>query len=53
MRIAVITPDGLVENVIIAEADFAIEGRTLVPTDEAGPGWTYDGATFSPPPGAA
>ncbi len=36
-------------NVIEAEDGFQIKGYTLVNDDLAGPGWTYDGASFTPP----
>lgn len=48
MRYAIIN-DGVVENVILAQPGFTLPGKTLVPTDTAGPGWTWDGTTFSPP----
>lgn len=43
---------GLVENVILADDDFEIDGRQLVALPEGStvaPGWTYDGEVFSPP----
>lgn len=51
MRTAVI--DGTqVVNVIEAESGFELPGFLLVPTDTAGPGWSYDPVSgeFSPPP---
>lgn len=48
MRYAVIA-DGLVANVIVADAGFSLPGKTLVEAGNAGPGWTWDGETFSPP----
>lgn len=50
MRVALIKND-VVENVIIAEADYpAPDGYQAVPSDEAGPGWTYAAGMFAPPP---
>ncbi|SFJ66676.1 DUF4376 domain-containing protein [Aerobium aerolatum] len=52
MRKAVI--DGsTVTNIIDAESDFTLSGKTLVEAGNAGIGWTWDGTTFSPPPPAA
>jgi len=54
MRFALVR-DGVVENVIEAEEDFPnVEfpeggGAAALPAQNAGPGWTYDGATFLPP----
>lgn len=49
MRKAVI--DGsTVTNIIDAESDFTLSGKTLVAAGNAGIGWTWDGETFSPPP---
>lgn len=51
MRSAVI--DGTkVVNVIEASPGFELPGFLLVPTDTAGPGWSYDPVSgeFSPPP---
>lgn len=44
--------DGVVENVVVwdGESDWQPpEGTTLVLSDEAGPGDTHDGKTFTPP----
>lgn len=50
MRIAIIR-DGLVVNVIEADGAFDPgDGTLAAPAEEAGPGWTYDGAKFTPPP---
>jgi hypothetical protein len=52
MRYALIK-DGEVVNVILVGdlSDYAVpSGCTLVQSDVAGPGWSYDGETFSPPP---
>lgn len=47
-RYAVIS-GGTVENVIICESDFDPGGgATIVQSDDAGPGWAYDGNTFTP-----
>lgn len=49
MRTAVI--DGTkVVNVIESEPGFELPGFLLVPTDTAGPGWSYVDGEFSPPP---
>ena len=49
MRMALIR-NGVVENVIEADADFAIgDGALVAPAQDAGPGWTFDGAAFAPP----
>lgn len=51
MRYALIK-DGIVQNVIIVgpNADYeAPDGHTIVQTDEAGPGWAYDGTDFHEP----
>lgn len=51
MRTAVIDGQSVV-NVIEAEPGFDLPGFLLVPTETAGPGWTYDPVSgeFSPPP---
>lgn len=49
MRYAIIN-DGVVENVIVADEGFTIPGKLLVPTETAGPGWSYNGGEFTPPP---
>lgn len=51
MRVALIKA-GVVENVIEAEEGFVIDGFTMLPIDNnesCGPGFTYDGDTFSAP----
>lgn len=49
MRTAVI--DGTqVVNVIEAQPGFELPGFLLVPTDTAGPGWSYVEGEFVPPP---
>lgn len=49
MRLAEVK-DGLVVNVIIVTPGDVPEWCASWPqADEAGPGWTYDGETFSPP----
>lgn len=51
MRFAVVDPaTGVVENVIEAEPDFDLPGRTLIRSDEAGIGWTWTGGEFAAPP---
>lgn len=45
--------DGIVANVIIwdGQTDLDLEGELVNVEDIAcGPGWTYDGATFTAPP---
>lgn len=50
MRTAVIDGTSVV-NVIEAEAGFELPGFLLVPTDTAGPGWSYiEGEFIAPPP---
>lgn len=49
MRYAVIN-NGDVVNVIEADDGFVLDGYTLVPSDIAGPGWTYDGEFHPPAP---
>lgn len=51
MRYAIIDGTDVV-NVIEAEPGFELPGFLLVPTETAGPGWTYDPVSgeFSPPP---
>jgi hypothetical protein len=49
MRVALIR-DGLVENVIEAPDGWeAPSDLVMVPTDTAGPGWSYDAGVFVPP----
>lgn len=49
MRYAVIN-GSIVENIALADAEFAAEQGWLACPDEAGPGWTVDAeGTFSPP----
>lgn len=53
MRAAVVRDsDGLVTNVIeVPDLLFPVEtGHALVESDEAGPGWTWDGTVFRAPP---
>jgi hypothetical protein len=52
-RKAVVRPDGLVENVIEAGEDFTLDGRSLVDSDTASPGDTWDGSQFITPPQVA
>ena len=47
--------DGVVVNVIVAELEWAQEYASagfdaVVPAGDAGPGWTWDGETFTAPP---
>lgn len=48
MRFAVIDGETVI-NVIEAEPGFSIEGMTLVASEIAGFGWSYDGSAFLPP----
>lgn len=48
MRTAVIN-DAKVVNVIEAEPGFELPGFLLVPTETAGPGWSYVEGQFAPP----
>jgi hypothetical protein len=49
MRLALIH-DGVVVNVAEADESFAPEsGLEAVASEDAGPGWRYDGRTFLPP----
>ena len=47
MKYAIIE-NGVVANVVLADAEFAAE-QGWVPCEQAGPGWKYDGATFTEP----
>lgn len=47
-RYAVIA-NGVVENVALADAAFASEQGWVAAPDHVGPGWGYDGKTFSAP----
>ena len=47
MRLAVVDSDNVVVNVIEAPEDFRIDGYTLVASDAAGPGDTWDGTAFT------
>lgn len=58
MRYAVLDNNGLVLNVIIADAQTAAEierttGHSLVPHDTASPGWRFVDGDFVPPPAPA
>ena len=46
-RFAVINPSNIVVNVIEARAGFAVPGHTVVASDVAGPGDTWDGTVFT------
>lgn len=53
MRAAVVRDsDGLVVNVIsVTDLLHPVDsGQTLIESDEAGPGWTWDGTIFTAPP---
>ena len=40
---------GTVENVILADDGFTLPGKTLIASDAAAPGDTWDGTTFTTP----
>lgn len=42
--------NGTVTNIIEADPDFELPGKTLVDAGNAGIGWSWDGSTFTPPP---
>lgn len=44
-----VVEDGLVINVVVADSELA-STKGWIQTDTAGPGWTYDGNGFTPPP---
>lgn len=44
-----IIENGLVVNVVVAEPEYA-SAQGWVECPEAGPGWLYDGQTFTAPP---
>lgn len=48
MRYAIIE-NGVVTNVVVAEADYAAE-QGWIECPNAGLGWLYDGQTFTAPP---
>jgi hypothetical protein len=49
MRIAIIE-NGVVLNAIIVDQDYVVDGGLeAVESDVAGPGWLFDGQTFTPP----
>ena len=47
MKYAIIE-NGVVANVVVAEADYAAE-QGWIECDAIGPGWKYDGSTFTAP----
>lgn len=49
-RKAVINSENVVENIILAEDDFAILGKTLIASETAQAGDTWNGSEFIPPP---
>lgn len=51
MRRAIVE-NGIIQNIIEAEEDFELPGKTLVTAGSAGIGWLWDGEAFSPPPPA-
>jgi hypothetical protein len=50
MRAAQVNADGLVTNVIEVEEDQLDAFKAIECPDEVGPGWTYDGTDWTPPP---
>lgn len=51
MRMAVIDGTAVVNLIEVKEGgDFALEGLDLIPSEEAGQGWTYTNGIFAPPP---
>ena len=48
-KIAIIDA-GRVRNVVLGDADFAQAVGGIICPDEVGPGWLYDGASFTAPP---
>lgn len=50
-RCAVVNQHNIVVNIIMADpnVDPAPEGMTLIATDTAGPGWVWDGESFTDP----
>lgn len=48
MRYAIIE-NGVVVNVVVADVEFASQ-QGWIECPEAGPGWLYDGQTFTAPP---
>lgn len=49
MRVAIVV-DGIVINVCEADDAWEPEVGLAIGSEEAGPGWLYDGFEFSPPP---
>ena len=51
MRLAIVTSEGRVENIIEAEIDFDPgEGRQAIPAQgSVSPGWFWDGKVFAEP----
>jgi hypothetical protein len=45
-----IIENGVVVNTTVAELEFAVSQGWVPIPDGVGPGWLYDGTTFSPPP---
>lgn len=43
-----IIENGIVTNIIEADPDFELPGKTLVEAGDAGIGWTWDGSSFTP-----
>lgn len=42
--------DGVVDRVTISSPEIAAERGRIACSDAVGPGWLYDGTTFTPPP---
>ena len=47
MRYAIVE-GGTVANVVLSDPDYAVQQGWVACPEEAGPGWLYDGTTFSP-----
>lgn len=48
MRYGIIE-NGVVVNAVVADAEFATANGLIALDDQAGPGWKYDGSTFTEP----
>lgn len=48
-RKAVISPDGKVENIIVAANDYTMPGRIIVNAGDAEIGWLYINGVLMPP----
>lgn len=48
MRYAIVER-GVVQNVEFAERGYEVPGKLVIPAENSGPGWAWDGEAFSPP----